>query len=181
MPRHASQYLRFAAILAASVMLSACAHHKPGCATVAGGDEIWCAPTDQGDMWCFRAPKGAPICPIEYNIVQCFFYDVHFQGAESDAQRLEVKRALTDALELPIEELREKRYADFRMEPNKWTLDRIISTYFMGRALIRGHGYVSSGYKGFYPALKLPETEPVLRHWIGVVEKSIGIGGIEDE
>jgi hypothetical protein len=166
------QHLRIAAIFILGSLLSACAHYDPACARVANEDELWCAPEDDGYMGCFHAPKGSTICPVSYNVVQCFFSAADLQ-AETQSQLREIRRALTDALELPIEELRKPRYADYTMVPNQWTFDELISRYFLGVALIRGWGHVDPDTNGFYPALKLPESIPVLKRRIEEVERAI--------
>lgn len=167
----ARQYLRVAALIAVSGMLSACATHKPACDTVAEEDEISCAPHSDGSQDCFRVPQGKK-CPIEYNIAQCFFSDAYLQ-IETKTQMRELLRALNDALELPIEELQKPRYSEDATRPNRWTFDVMVSRYFFSGATIRGWGRAGPSTEGFYPALKLPETVTVIKKWIQEVEDSI--------
>lgn len=172
MAHHLSQYLRIAAVLACCGVLSACAHNKPACTTVASEDEIACLPQSDGTLDCSRVPKGTK-CPIEYNVMQCFFLDTHLHG-EMKAQFRELRRALKEALELPIEELQTPRYADSKGEPKKRTFGEIVSDHFCCGAVASGFGIVGTDTVGFYPSLKLPESIPILERLLKEVEERIG-------
>jgi len=161
--------LRFLGILAICSLLPACAHIQHGCADATDEEEFWCAPGEDGLLGCFHAPKSVQTCPSTFNVVQCFFSDADFQG-ETEEQTREVRRALMDALELPIDELRKPRYADYQGIQNQRTFDQLINAHFVSEALIRGWGKVDANTQGFYPALKLPESLPVLKHWIQKLE-----------
>ena len=164
-------FLRFVQVFALCGMLSACVTTKnPNTAT---GDEVWCGPSENGYIGCFHAAKGAPICPNEYNLVQCFFSDAEFQSGGDEKRPRELQRAFKDALELPIEELRKPRYSDYQWNPNQWTFDQLIGKHFVSGALIRGYGYAPHDTDGFYVALKLPESATVLKDWIQRLEESI--------
>lgn len=51
--------------------------------------------------------------------------------AETDSQRREIQRALTDMLEKPAVKLRAQKYADYQGTPNMWTLPRLLTAYFV--------------------------------------------------
>jgi len=66
----------------------------------------------------------------EENSVVSFFDGAELQ-IETPDQVQELQRALQDMLELPEDELRERRYADYQMNEGKWTLAEILSAYFL--------------------------------------------------
>jgi len=169
-----SSYLRLAAILAFCGLFSACAHHDPACAIkiADGSGEFWCAPNDEGHVDCFHATQGSTICPIEFNVVQCFFYSADLQ-LETKHQARILLHALKDVLELPVEELIKPRYADYHGNPNQGTLIDILNNHYVSFALIRGWGRVSTKTDGFLPALKLPESIPVIKERIREAEMSL--------
>ncbi len=51
--------------------------------------------------------------------------------AETDEQRREISRALHDTLELAPAELKGRRYADYGMNPDAWTVVEVLSHYFV--------------------------------------------------
>jgi hypothetical protein len=51
--------------------------------------------------------------------------------SETDDQRREVRRALEDLLTLPPDQLRQRRYADYQMHPNQWTLPTLLMRHFV--------------------------------------------------
>lgn len=59
----------------------------------------------------------------------------YLKGAELQIetvdQALELQRALNDLLKLPCNEINQKTYANYQMEPNKWSLQRIIRAYYV--------------------------------------------------
>jgi hypothetical protein len=138
-------------------------------------DETWCAPGEDGYFGCFHASKGSIVCPTNFNVVQCLFLDAHLQIETKDQIR-ELRRAITDALELPTEELRKRRYANYYMEPDKWTFEEILYAYFGGWALVRGVGHLSSPNVGFYPALEQPESVLLLKRRLKEVEAALPSG-----
>ena len=71
-------------------------------------------------------------CPPDKNIAVCYFAAAHPQGDHSPEP---VRDALKDALNLPLEELRTRRYADYHMEPDQWTFEEVIGSTFTGWAL----------------------------------------------
>lgn len=50
---------------------------------------------------------------------------------ETSDQRQELKKALRDILSFSSEQLKNKRYANYRMETGAWTLYEILSAYFL--------------------------------------------------
>jgi hypothetical protein len=50
---------------------------------------------------------------------------------ETDDQRQEIKHALQDMLNLSPEELEKKRYKNYRMEENQWTLVELLQAYYL--------------------------------------------------
>ncbi|MCL2644442.1 MAG: hypothetical protein FWD51_03175 [Betaproteobacteria bacterium] len=173
MPRPLTQYLRVAAILAVSGLLSACCSIHPHEKALARGDEVWCSPDlKDGEMGCFNAPKGVPICPIELNVVQCYFYDYDGLGVLTQEQRKVLRQALQDALTLPLEELEKKRYPGDKLFPNS-TVVEIIGRNFGANSVIRGWGYVGYHTDGFLPALKSPKSTPSLKKALEEVEEAI--------
>jgi len=159
MPRSTVQRLRVFAIVALCGFFYACAHQQP--ANVVTEEE-------------------PPPCPATENYVVCYFTHADIQG-ETDDQMREVRRALMDALELTIEELRKPRYADYTLKPNQWTFAEIIGSYFLCWGRIERSGSPpeigrlrTHENEEFYEALKAPEVAPVLKDWI---EK---LGSLED-
>lgn len=50
---------------------------------------------------------------------------------ETDDQELEIRRALEDLATLSPADLRKKRYADYSMQPGRWTLAMLLHKYFV--------------------------------------------------
>ncbi len=50
---------------------------------------------------------------------------------KTDDQRAEIKRALTNLLELPPRELELKRYADETGKPKQWPLGTLLQKYYV--------------------------------------------------
>jgi len=59
----------------------------------------------------------------------------YLQGAERQAesaqQESEIAKALADLRSLPPEQLKQRRYADYAMAPNEWTLGQLLQKYFV--------------------------------------------------
>jgi hypothetical protein len=59
----------------------------------------------------------------------------HLKGAErqveTDDQEQEIRRALEDLATLSPADLRNKRYADYSMQPARWTLAMLLQKYFV--------------------------------------------------
>jgi hypothetical protein len=51
--------------------------------------------------------------------------------AESPAQENEIVKALEDLRSLPPAQLKQRRYADYAMAPNQWTLGQLLQKYFV--------------------------------------------------
>ena len=51
--------------------------------------------------------------------------------SETDEQEKEILRALQDLRTLSPVALRERRYADYQLVPNQWTLAQLLSKYFL--------------------------------------------------
>lgn len=68
-------------------------------------------------------------CPEPNNLVR------YFNGAElqveTDDQRAEIERALTDLLKLAPRELKEKRYANYTGKLKQWTLLTLLQKYYV--------------------------------------------------
>ena len=151
MPRPLSHGLSVVVILALSVMLLACSHPH------------------------HVAKEETKVCPATDNLVVCYFSTAQIMG-DSEGQFREIRRALMDALELPIEELRKPRYSDYRMVPNQWTFDQLLSRYFVSITGIEGGAKrIVPEYSAdeFYEDLKTQEVVPVLQDWIKRAELSI--------
>ena len=173
MPSPLSHGLSVVVILALSVMLSACGSLSPNEKVLSKGNEVWCSPHEKdGTMWCFHAPKGVPICPLELNVVECYFYDYDGLGVLTQEERKVLRQALQDALTLPIEELEKKRYPGDKLFPNS-TVVEIIGRNFGSNALIQGLGYVGYHTEGFLPALKSSDSIPSLKKALEEVEEAI--------
>jgi len=59
------------------------------------------------------------------------FFDGAERQSETDDQRREIERALRDTLEMPAEELKRQRYADYQMNRDTWTVVELLSHYFV--------------------------------------------------
>ncbi len=69
------------------------------------------------------------------NVVVAFFDEAEAQ-METDDQRQILMRALDDMLRLSPNELRNKRYANYQLEPGKWTLAEVLTHYYYARTPI---------------------------------------------
>lgn len=75
------------------------------------------------------SPIGCSTTP-EINSVVVFLHGAERQS-ETDDQRREIERALRDTLEMPAEELKRQRYADYQMNSSVWTVVDVLSHYFV--------------------------------------------------
>lgn len=66
------------------------------------------------------------------NVLVAFFEEAELQ-IETGDQRHELARALQDMLTLTPDALRMQRYANYQLEPKKWTLNEILSRYYYAR------------------------------------------------
>lgn len=111
---------------------------------------------------------GQPVCGASENLAVCFFANAIPQGDSDPAPLLE---ALRDAINLPLEELRAKRYTDVMGEPNKWTFEQVIGSVFTG-SVRRENGELNDpDTKGFIEAVKQPEALPVLKKILEDLER----------
>ena len=87
-----------------------------------------CACSDQNKPAKIPSSEGAQ------NQVVLFLNGAERQ-AESAAQEKEILKALDDLRTLRPEELRERRYADYGLAPNQWTLAQLLRKYFVSSPL----------------------------------------------
>ncbi len=66
------------------------------------------------------------------NVLVAFFEEAELQ-IETGHQCRELARALQDMLTLTPDALRMQRYANYQLEPKKWTLNEILSHYYYAR------------------------------------------------
>jgi hypothetical protein len=145
---------------------------------ILGGILVACAQSDvdkEGVDLSYRVDPNQPVCAPFDNIAVCFFRDAIFQS-DGKAERREVVRALKDALALPLEELRAKRYANAMEVPNQWTFEQLIGAYFTGGAIRKNGDVLDSGSKGFIEAVKQTEALPALEKTLAEMEDSIQYG-----
>ena len=96
---------------------------------------------------------------------------VYLQGAdqqwETQEQGREIERALNDMLTLSPDELRNRRYANYQMQPGAWTTIELLHRYFVSRGLV----YVDE--TRFYQDVTDPAAQAVIRQHLQDVKKSI--------
>jgi hypothetical protein len=109
---------------------------------------------------------------VSENLVVQFFSDADLQ-AETRTQLREIRRALDDALTLPVSQWRARRYADYTMTANRWTFGKLISAYFLSSAPIDPKS------EKFYEDCKKPEAAAVLQGRLAEVEQAIPHGAGE--
>ena len=115
------------------------------------------------------------VCKASQNLAVCFFASAHPQG---DGEAETLRTALHDALTVPLETLRAKRYPDAEGRPDKWTFEQVIGSVFTGvawRAVESGAEVegVGTGTAGFIEAIKAPEAIPVLKQLLKELEEFI--------
>jgi len=71
-------------------------------------------------------------------------------------------------MELSSEQLREKRYADYRMEPDAWTAPELLERYFVPQA-----GAVVDR-ESFYRDVKAPTAQAAIKTQLAAIERAIG-------
>jgi len=151
MLRSVSQYLRVFAVLVFSSMLLACS--KPATDNAEDSGDVVCAPSE--------------------NIAACFFRGGLIQG---DSPTIPIYEALKDALTLPLEELRAKRYVGRMGEPSNRTFEEIFNDYFTGGPRLGDGSYISATTEGFLEAIKQPEARPALKALVDGLEEAIRNG-----
>ena len=102
------------------------------------------------------------------NLFARYFADMDLQ-VETEDQMREIRRALNDALTLPLDEFRAQRYANYRMEPNSWTFGELLQAYFAGVPL----SSVDVESDAFYEDTKKPAAIPVLKHLLNRIDWSL--------
>jgi hypothetical protein len=154
MSEHTRQ-LRVLAVLALSGLLFACAQSQPSVETHPVGTS---------------ADASQSVCAPKDNIAACFFAVAEPQGDHSPEP---VRDAIRDALNLPLEELRAKRYANYQMEPGQWTFEEAIARSFAGGVRRENGDIVGPDSEGFTEAIKQPEAIPVLQKLLTELEKNV--------
>jgi hypothetical protein len=109
-------------------------------------------------------------CDPSENIALCFFARTNAQGDHSPEP---LRDAIKDALTLPLEELRTRRYADYSMTPDMWTFAEVIGSTFTGMPRLKNGNGVTSSTEGFLEAVKQPEVIPVLEKMLVDLEKAV--------
>jgi len=140
---------------------------------ILGGILVACAQSDldKKDVdLSYRVDPNQPICAPSDNIAVCFFAVTNPQGDHSPEP---VRDAIKDALTLPLEELRTKRYANYQMEPNQWTFEEVIGHTFAGGAIRKNGDIISTSSEGFLEAIKQSETIPVLEKLLADFEEGV--------
>ncbi len=66
------------------------------------------------------------------NVIVAFFDEAELQIETADQEQVLIQ-ALNDMLRLSPDELRKQRYANYQLEPGKWTLNEILSHYYYAR------------------------------------------------
>ena len=132
-----------------------------------GGLLLACSkPVEKGDEKTAIRP-----CPSGKNLVVCFFEEAEHDG-DNYGVPLEstpihkLRFAFRDAITLPLEELRVKRYANDRGESDKLAFHELLSAYFVSDSS------VSPGDEGFYDAIKEPEALEMLEGWLSYFDSN---------
>jgi hypothetical protein len=142
--------LRFFAVLIFGGILSACTQPS----FYEGAEKEWRA-----------------VCNPAGNIAVCYFAGATFQSGDVEGSRLIVTQALRDALNLPLEELRTKRYPNYQLEPNQWTFERLLDAYYTSSSGMADGDKVEASTEGFIEAVKQPEAIPALKKAIAKLEE----------
>jgi hypothetical protein len=87
---------------------------------------------------------------------------------ETSEQLHEIRQALIDMLELSSEQLREKRYATYRMEPDAWTAPELLERYFVPQA----GAFLDR--ESFYRDVKAPAAQAAIRKQLAAIERAMG-------
>ena len=152
MLRSIPRYLHIFAVLVFGSMLSAaCTQPKNEYASITPGETV--------------------VCPSNENIAVCFFSAAYPQSGDASLDPL--REALEDALTLPLEELRAKRYPNYRMESSQWTFVQVIGAYFSSGSRTKNGDRVDAGSDGFIEAIKQPEAIPALKKALADLEEAI--------
>jgi hypothetical protein len=79
---------------------------------------------------CARTHDNGASTSANYNSVAVFLEKAERQ-TETEEQRLEVHRALSDMLTKTPVELRQTRYADYTGKANQWPVTQLLQRYFV--------------------------------------------------
>lgn len=69
------------------------------------------------------------------NTVVTYLQGADQQWENMDQQR-EVEKAINNMLTLTPDELRNRRYANYQMQPGAWTITELLDRYFVSRGLV---------------------------------------------
>jgi hypothetical protein len=100
------------------------------------------------------------------NSVAAFLTNAERQS-ETDEQRREIQRALRDMLDEPVAELRQKRYADYEGQPNKWSINELLQHYFVPNppAVLDG--------QRFFQDVRAPAARAAIQHQLAEVSRAL--------
>lgn len=82
---------------------------------------------------------------------------------EDDDQRAVIKQAFNDMLSEPVDKLRSKRYPDYQLRPNKWSIIKLLQRYFVPKSLLDGYPDDAE----FFRDVKKPEAQRAIRVLLG--------------
>jgi hypothetical protein len=105
-------------------------------------------------------------CGRSSNSVAAFLDGAQMQ-AETYEQQRQVRRVLRDMLRMTAAELKERRYANERMEPGVWTAPEILSHYFVPR------GQAVLDDERFYLDVKEKPAQKVVRRQLTRLEAEL--------
>jgi hypothetical protein len=93
------------------------------------------------------------------------------EQVETDDQRAVIKQAFFDMLNEPTERLRKKRYPNYQLQPHKWPITEVLTSYFLPDS--------SAGFDDdeFFRDLKKPEAQKVIQRWLDHMNNPDGKNG----
>lgn len=116
---------------------------------------------------CDKGTSSARPGPKVKNSVAAYLHNAELQF-ETPAQGAEIRRALTDMLNLTPGLLRERRYADYQMTPDAWDVPTLLSRYFVPEKADR-----VLREKTFYEEVDRPEARLEIDRQLRAVEKAL--------
>ena len=102
---------------------------------------------------------------IKSNPLSRFFKNANIQ-CEDDEQRKNILNALEDALALPVDTLKTRRYADYTGQRNKWDYIELIEAHFSS-------GPYDPWADKFYDYIKLKSTQEQVRRMVNNIKKQL--------
>jgi hypothetical protein len=141
---------RFLSTLLLFSLLAACSQPKSEHAPIASGESVICSPTE--------------------NLAACYFKGALLQG---DSPVEPLQDALRDAVNLPLGELRAKRYVGTMGEPNKRAFEEVMGDYFTPGSRMKNGDRIDAGSEGFIEAIKQPEGMSALKKVLADLEEGI--------